>query len=123
MHDIVTDKMINTNDSMIGDKNERYKDFGFAGAKIDDIANFIPTRLTALLILISGGFTKKGFSFIKKNGSNHSSPNSGYPEAAWAYILNCRFGGPNYYFGQLDEKQNIRTSDKIQTTDDMKKGI
>ena len=120
---MVTYKMINTIDSMIGYKNERYKDFGFAGAKIDDIANFIPARLTALLILISGGFTKKGFSFIKKNGSNHSSPNSGYPEAALAYILNCRFGGPNYYFGQLVEKPYIGTSDKILTTDDMKKGI
>ena len=96
-------KMINTLDSMIGYKTERYKDFGCWAAHIDDIANYIPARLTALLMAIAS--PRKGLlRFIWRNGRRHASPNSGYPEAALAGILNCRFGGPHYYFGQLFPK-------------------
>lgn len=103
---MVAYKMINTLDSMIGYKNERYKDFGCWAAHIDDIANYIPARLTAALMILVNGKVKL-FSFIAKYGSKHASPNSGYPEAALAGILNCRFGGPNYYFGQKVDKPYI----------------
>lgn len=115
---MLTYKMINTLDSMIGYKNERYKDFGKFAAKVDDFANFIPARLTAFLMLL---VTKNLslFSFVKRESKNHSSPNSGYPEAALAGILNCRFGGPNYYFGQLVEKPFIGLNDRVITIQDM----
>lgn len=76
-------KMINTLDSMIGYKNERFRQFGYIAAKIDDVANYIPARLTALLmILVSCRLAL--FSFVRKYGPQHASPNSGYPEAALA---------------------------------------
>ena len=116
-------KMVNTLDSMIGYRTERYKDFGCWAAHIDDVANYIPARLTALLMII----TQKGrfflCTFVWKYGRNHASPNSGYPEAALAGILDCRFGGPHYYFGQLFDKPYIGTNDRPLTTADMKKAV
>jgi cobalamin biosynthesis protein CobD len=106
---MVAYKMINTLDSMIGYKNERYYQFGRWAAKIDDVANFIPARITAVLILLSQGMPEGSFSFVRKYGRKHSSPNSGYPEAALAAILDCRFGGPNKYFGQIVDKPFIGT--------------
>ena len=119
-------KMVNTLDSMIGYKTERYKDFGCWAARIDDVANYIPARLTALLMILPYtifNFQFSIFSFVKKYGRNHSSPNSGYPEAALAGILNCRFGGPHYYFGELFDKPYIGNNDRLLTTSDMKKAV
>lgn len=115
-------KMVNTLDSMIGYKTERYKDFGCWAAHIDDIANYIPARLTALLMVFAAGRPQL-VRFVWKNGRNHASPNSGYPEAALASILNCRFGGPHYYFDQLFDKPFIGENDRMLTTNDMKKAI
>ena len=123
---MLTYKMVNTLDSMIGYRTERYKDFGCWAARIDDVANYIPARLTALLMALPHAifnFQLSIFNFIKKYGKNHASPNSGYPEAALAGILNCRFGGPHYYFGQLFDKPYIGENDRELTTDDMKKAI
>jgi adenosylcobinamide-phosphate synthase len=115
-------KMVNTLDSMIGYKTERYKDFGCWAAHIDDIANYIPARLTAFLMVLTTG--RLGLlRFVWKNGRNHASPNSGYPEAALAAILDCRFGGPHYYFGQLFDKPYIGTNDRLLTTEDMKTAV
>lgn len=115
-------KMVNTLDSMIGYKTERYKDFGCWAAHIDDIANYIPARLTALLMAIAS--PRKGLlRFIWRNGRRHASPNSGYPEAALAGILNCRFGGPHYYFGQLFDKPYIGENERELTTVDMKYAV
>jgi adenosylcobinamide-phosphate synthase len=113
-------KMVNTLDSMIGYKTERYKDFGCWAAHIDDIANYIPARLTALLMMTP---FLHPLAFVLKYGRNHASPNSGYPEAALAGILNCRFGGPHYYFGELFDKPYIGENDRELTTDDMKKAV
>ena len=115
-------KMVNTLDSMIGYKTERYKDFGCWAAHIDDIANYIPARLTAMLMVLAS--ERLGLlQFVWKNGRNHASPNSGYPEAALAGILNCRFGGPHYYFGELFDKPYIGENERDLTTDDMKKAV
>ncbi len=115
-------KMVNTLDSMIGYKTDRYRDFGCWAAHIDDIANYIPARLTALLMVVVAGKPRLT-AFVWRNGRNHASPNSGYPEAALAGILNCRFGGPHYYFGQLFDKPFIGTNERPLTTDDMKKAV
>ena len=119
-------KMVNTLDSMIGYKTERYRDFGCWAAHIDDVANYIPARLTALLMVLGNGSLSpitQHLKFVWKNGRNHASPNSGYPEAALAGILNCRFGGPHYYFGQLFDKPYIGTNDRLLTTADMKTAV
>ena len=123
-------KMVNTLDSMIGYKTDRYRDFGCWAAHIDDIANYIPARLTALLMLtfsppklggVRGGLNR--LKFVRKYGRNHASPNSGYPEAALAAILDCRFGGPHYYFGELFDKPYIGTNGRPLTTEDMRKAV
>lgn len=118
---MLTYKMVNTLDSMIGYRTERYRAFGCWAARIDDVANYIPARLTALLMII--GRKRTLFSFVKRYGKNHASPNSGYPEAALAGILDCRFGGPHYYFGQLFDKPYIGENDRELTTADMEKAI
>ena len=128
-------KMVNTLDSMIGYRTRRYRDFGCWAARMDDVANYIPARLTALLMLAShhlltivmraGGkcFTlcPSLFTFVCRNGRKHASPNSGYPEAALAGILDCRFGGPHYYFGELFDKPFIGDNERALTTADMQK--
>ena len=123
---MLTYKMVNTLDSMIGYRTERYRAFGCWAARIDDVANYIPARLTALLMTLPHAifnFQFSIFNFIKKYGKNHTSPNSGYPEAALAGILDCRFGGPHYYFGELFDKPYIGENDRELTTADMKKAI
>jgi adenosylcobinamide-phosphate synthase len=119
---MVAYKMVNTLDSMIGYRTERYREFGCWAAHIDDIANYIPARLTALLMIIVAGRPRLA-GFVWRNGCRHASPNSGYPEAALAGILNCRFGGPHYYFGELFDKPFIGENDRALTTEDMKKAI
>ena len=109
-------KMINTLDSMIAYHTERYLQFGCVAAHIDDIANYIPARLTAMLM---GG----KLLFIRKYARNHASPNSGYPEAALASILDCRFGGPHKYFGAVFDKPFIGENDRKLTTEDMKTAV
>ncbi len=115
-------KMVNTLDSMIGYRTERYKDFGCWAARIDDIANFIPARLTALLMVLAAGKPQL-IGFVWRNGRKHASPNSGYPEAALAGALDCRFGGPHYYFGELFDKPYIGENARELTTADMQKAV
>ena len=111
-------KMVNTLDSMVGYKNERYRNFGCFAARLDDVANYIPARLTALLmVLVSGRWSL--LAFVKRYGRQHASPNSGYPESALAGILNCRFGGPHSYFGEIVYKPYIGYNDRELTTNDM----
>ena len=129
-------KMVNTLDSMIGYRTERYKDFGCWAARIDDIANYIPARLTALLMILPSLFSFNFipnrwsptrslslFTFVCRYGRKHASPNSGYPEAALAGILDCRFGGPHYYFGELFDKPYIGENARELTTADMQKAV
>jgi adenosylcobinamide-phosphate synthase len=113
-------KMINTLDSMIGYRNVRYEQFGKFAARVDDVVNFIPARLTAVLMVILS-FSGKGFGYVFKYGSKHKSPNSGYPEAALAGILNCRFGGPNFYHGKLVEKPFIGEQNRLIKKEEIRK--
>ena len=104
-------KMINTLDSMVGYKSERYKDFGYVSAKMDDVANFIPARLIALLLVVVF-MSPRALNSIFKYGNSHSSPNSGYPESAMAGVIDARLGGPNDYFGKRVEKPYIGSNSR-----------
>ena len=115
-------KMVNTLDSMIAYHSPRYLKFGKAAARIDDIANYIPARLTALLMLIAARRLNL-VSFVMKYGPCHASPNSGWPEAALAGILGCRFGGPHKYFGETFDKPYIGNQDKPLTREDIEKAV
>lgn len=122
-------KAINTADAMIGYRNERYLHFGWAAARLDDIANFIPARLSVFFIGLAAflsGFSYQNAIFTGvKEGRKHISPNAGFPEAAFAGALEIRLGGPSTYQGvkvdkpflgrplsPLDEKQ-IRKANKL----------
>ena len=115
-------KMVNTLDSMIGYRNERYKDFGCFAARLDDVANYLPARFTALLMILASRRISL-IKFVWKYGNQHASPNSGYPEAALAGILDCRFGGPHNYFGQEVWKPYIGNKERLFTTADMRVAV
>ncbi|MBU1169152.1 MAG: adenosylcobinamide-phosphate synthase CbiB [Proteobacteria bacterium] len=104
-------KMVNTLDSMVGYKDETYKDFGWASATIDDLFNYIPARLSLLVISLSvwlgKGDWKQAWDIGLTQGRNHSSPNAGFPEACFAGALEVRLGGPNIYGGVSVDKPYI----------------
>ena len=104
-------KSINTLDSMVGYKNEKYYDLGWASAKLDDVANFIPARIAAIIIPISsficGADFLNSIRMVKRDGQKHPSPNSGIPEAAIAGALRIRLGGPGVYNGITSHKPFI----------------
>ena len=104
-------KAVNTMDSMLGYKNERYLYFGRAAAHLDDIANFLPARITALLLILSAFLLrldgKNAWRIFKRDRYNHKSPNSAQPESACAGALGLRLGGSAYYGGVLVEKPAI----------------
>jgi adenosylcobinamide-phosphate synthase len=104
-------KMTNTLDSMVGYKNQTYRQFGKASAIIDDVLNWIPARLTvpviALAAQILAGCGKRSLKTAVCEGANHASPNAGYPEAAFAGALAVKLNGPNYYHGKLVDKPFI----------------
>lgn len=114
-------KMINTLDSRVGYKNEKYGEFGCFAAKLDDVVNYIPARITAVLIALSSPVViARSFNFIRKYGRAHLSPNAGYPESALAGVLNCRFGGAHDYGGELVEKDWIGENDRVLIMEDVK---
>lgn len=104
-------KAINTLDSMVGHKNERYREFGFVSAKMDDLANFWPARITALLIWFSAllpGFSAfRSIKMTLRDGASQPSPNAGYPEAAAAGALGVQLGGLNFYGGTPSRKPTL----------------
>ena len=104
-------KAVNTLDSMVGYKNERYLYFGRAAAKLDDIANWLPSRLAALLLIgaafLCGENGPNSRRIWKRDRRNHASPNSAQTEAAMAGALGLRLGGPSSYFGKMVEKPTI----------------
>ena len=117
---MMTYKMINTLDSMIAYRTERYREFGTVAARIDDVANYLPARLTAFLMVMVAGRPHL-LRFVSKYGNHHASPNSGYPESALAGILNCQFGGTHSYFGEVIEKPTIGYNDRPLNSSDMER--
>ena len=104
-------KMTNTLDSMVGYKNQTYQQFGKASARIDDFLNYIPARLSVPVIALAAQFLSgRGERSLRTavcEGANHTSPNAGYPEAAFAGALAVKLNGPNYYNGKLVDKPYI----------------
>ena len=104
-------KSINTMDSMVGYKNDRYLYFGRAAAKLDDLVNFIPARLAGILLCLAArpaGFDgKNAWKIFRRDRKNHKSPNSAHTEAAAAGALDVQLAGSSYYFGKLVEKPTI----------------
>ncbi len=104
-------KGVNTLDSMVGYKNEKYLHYGYFSAKWDDVLNYIPARLTALFILVAGFFLrmdiKRGISILSRDKHNHASPNSAYPESAAAGLLGIQLGGKASYFGKVSIKPTM----------------
>ena len=116
---IVIYKTINTMDSMVGYRNKRYEKFGKVAAKLDDIANFIPSRLTAMLIMICAK-QKNIFAFYE-DGKKHESPNAGHPITAIALACGIRLGGDTSYFGKMKKKPFFGNGrEKIQKDDILK---
>ncbi|MEK7850539.1 MAG: cobalamin biosynthesis protein, partial [Deltaproteobacteria bacterium] len=110
---------------MVGYKNEKYRYFGRASARLDDVANYIPARLTALLIVFAAFILRKDWKgasgIMLRDGRNHPSPNSGYPEAAMAGALGRRLGGLSYYGGVPSNKPFIGDDDGEFQVDDVRK--
>lgn len=104
-------KIINTMDSMIGYKNDKYIKFGYFAAKLDDIANYIPARVTAIFMILASCVLrydyKNAYRIFKRDRYKHASPNSAQTEAVMAGALNIRLAGDAYYFGKLYKKEYI----------------
>ena len=121
-------KAINTMDSMLGYKNEKYKDFGYFSAKIDDAANFIPARITGGILIPAACFFlkydfKSSIRIYFRDRKNHASPNSAHPESAVAGALGVQFGGKTTYFGKEYDKPVIGDKRREFQTEDIKKNI
>ncbi len=95
-------RMVNTLDAMWGYRNERYLEFGFCTAKVDDAANWLPARITARLMLLIGRSTD--WETVREQASTHASPNAGWPEVALAYAADVKLGGPVQRGGEIDER-------------------
>ena len=115
-------KAVNTLDSMVGYRNEQYRDFGWFAAKADDVVNYVPARLTWLLLVISAWLmrtdAKEAIKVGRRDRLHHLSPNSAFSESLVAGALHLQLGGPHYYFGQLVEKPYI--GDDFQVTADLR---
>lgn len=107
----LTYKAINTMDSMVGYKNEKYLYFGWAAAKLDDVANYLPSRIAALLCIVAsplvGGNPKNAWKIWRRDRHNHASPNSAQTESACSGSLGVQLAGPASYFGKRVEKPYI----------------
>ena len=118
-------KAINTMDSMVGYKNERYLNFGRAAAKLDDVANFLPSRLAALALigatLFVGGNTRSAFKIWRRDRRNHASPNSAQTEAVMAGALGVQLAGPAWYFGEFYDKPTIGDPDRPVEPEDIRR--
>lgn len=114
-------KAINTMDSMIGYKSDRYLYLGRFAARLDDLVNFLPSRLTAAFVILASGFFhsrwKKAFRIVLRDAHLQPSPNSGYPEAAFAGALSVRLGGANFYGGRKSNKAHLGEPERGLTTD------
>ena len=118
-------KAINTMDSMLGYKNERYLFFGRVAAKLDDVANYLPARLAALFMVAAAALVKQdaknAWRIFRRDRRNHTSPNSAHTEAVCAGALHIRLGGPSRYFGKIVTKPYIGDDDRPVAAEDIRR--
>ena len=118
-------KAINTLDSMVGYKNERYLKFGYFSAKLDDLANLLPARLGSMMMLLVGKILRydaySGWLVFLRDRKNHKSPNSGHPESVTAGLLGIQLGGDSRYFGKMVSKPTIGHKKKDLEASDIRK--
>jgi len=116
-------KAINTLDSMIGHRNERHEAFGWAAARIDDVANFIPARLTGFLFVLLAPRRSEALSCMTRDARRHRSPNAGWPEAAMAGALGVRLSGPRIYHGSATDEPWLNSSARDPHAADISEGL
>jgi adenosylcobinamide-phosphate synthase len=97
-------RAVNTLDAMVGHRSPRYANFGWASARLDDVANVVPARLTAVLVALVSGRLREVWRAVRSGARNHPSPNAGWCEAAFAGALEVRLGGTNVYGGRVEER-------------------
>lgn len=121
-------KAINTADSMVGHLNDRYRDFGWASAKLDDVVNWIPARLTAILFVAACFFVKdaspsSAWRAARRDAGKHNSPNAGWPEAAMAGALGLSLGGPRAYHGEMVDLPTMGDGRSALDADDIRRAL
>ena len=118
-------KAVNTMDSMIGYRNEKYGELGWFAAKLDDIVNYLPARLTALLMILSAYLLRldgaNGYRIWKRDRRCHASPNSAQTESVCAGALHIQLAGDAYYFGVLHKKETIGDNDRPVEPEDIRR--
>lgn len=100
-------RAVNTLDAMVGHRTPRYGRFGWAAARLDDVANVVPARLTAALVALMSGHPRQTLRVVIRDGHRHPSPNAGYAEAAYAGALGLRLGGRNVYAGRVEHRPEL----------------
>ena len=116
-------KAINTLDSMIGHRSERHEAFGWAAARIDDVANFIPARLTGFLFVLLAPRRAEALSCMMRDARRHRSPNAGWPEAAMAGALGVRLSGPRIYHGSITNEPWLNEGARDPLAADITQGL
>ena len=116
-------KAINTLDSMIGHRSERHEAFGWAAARIDDIANFIPARLTGFLFVLLAPRRSEALACMTRDARRHRSPNAGWPEAAMAGALGVRLSGPRIYHGSITNEPWLNEAARDPLAADIDRGL
>ena len=116
-------KAINTLDSMIGHRSERHEAFGWAAARIDDVANFIPARLTGFLFVLLAPRRAEALSCMTRDARRHRSPNAGWPEAAMAGALGVRLSGPRIYHGSITNEPWLNEGARDPLAADITQGL
>lgn len=123
-------KAISTLDSMVGHRDARYRDFGWASARLDDAANWMPARLAACLLVLAGGLTRfradlvaRAWSIVMRDADKQESPNSGWPEAAMAGLLHVQLGGRNAYEGFVIDRPRLGDSGQALRADHIRQAL
>ncbi len=120
---IIIYKVVNTADSMIGYKTEKYSNFGYAAAKLDDIMNWVPARISSALICLTSK-PRDSFDIVLNDAPLHRSPNAGWPEAAMAAVLNIALAGPRYYEGEKVDYPYVNSNARHQLdTEDIRRSV
>ncbi|WP_444465002.1 adenosylcobinamide-phosphate synthase CbiB [Rhodobacter capsulatus] len=116
-------KAINTLDSMIGHRTDRYEAFGWASARIDDLVNLIPARLTGVFFALASSARRRALAVMARDARSHRSPNAGWPEAALAGALNIRLSGPRIYADRVADEPWLNGTAPDPTPEDLARGL